>query len=255
MNALNKIVILGTGNVGWHLAQVLYKAGGNISQVYGRNLQKAESLAAQVLATPIQDLDHIIPNADLYLLCISDNHIKDVAAKLPVVRGIVAHTSGAVNMNELAQNQNYGVFYPLQTLIAGTPVDFSEIPMLCEGNTPQNENALLGLGKTISKKVYAVNSAQREQVHVAAVFANNFSNHMLAQAYAICQKHRIPFEVLHKLVEVTFTKALNGDPKENQTGPAMRHDDKTIAKHLALLPDENLRTLYQIITKSIQQTS
>lgn len=252
MSSLKKIVLLGTGNVSWHLAHALFKAGADIIQIYGRNAQKAEALAAQVLATPVADLDNLVENADLYLLCISDDSIPEVANQLPPLNGIVAHTSGAANMNVLSGCTNFGVFYPLQTFVAGTNVSFEHIPILCEGSSGDAEAALMSLAFTLSQKVYAVSSAQREKLHVAAVFANNFTNHMLAKAYQICQENNIPFEVLKPLIEATFTKALQGDPAANQTGPAVRHDDKTIAKHLQLLHDDKLRELYQSITKSIQ---
>ena len=252
MSSLKKIVLLGTGNVSWHLAHAFFKAGADIVQIYGRNAQKAEALAAQVLASPISDLDNLVETADLYLLCISDNNIAEVTGKLPPLNGIVAHTSGAVHMQVLSGCNNYGVFYPLQTFVAGTPVDFEKVPILCEGSSGEVEAALMSLAFTLSQKVYAVNSVQREKLHVAAVFANNFTNHMLAKAYAICQENNIPFEVLHPLIEATFTKALSGDPATNQTGPAVRHDDKTIAKHLELLDNSMLRELYKVITKSIQ---
>jgi predicted short-subunit dehydrogenase-like oxidoreductase (DUF2520 family) len=211
-------------------------------------------LAAPVLASPVSDLDDLIEDADLYLLCTSDDSIEHIAAQLHHVNGIVAHTSGAMNMAILQGNHEFGVFYPLQSLTAGTQVNFEDIPFLIEGSSGETESALMSLAFELSRKVYAISSAQREKVHVAAVFANNFTNHMLVQAKAICDENNIPFEVLHPLIKATFTKALSGDPAENQTGPAIRGDERTIAHHMELLPDEQRKKLYKLITESIQKS-
>jgi predicted short-subunit dehydrogenase-like oxidoreductase (DUF2520 family) len=254
VSSIKKIVILGTGNVAWHLSKALHKAGFDIVQVYGRDGQKAELIATPVLASVATRIDQVIEDADLYLLCISDDSILEIGKQLVHVDGIVAHTSGAIAMGALKGLQDFGVFYPLQSFTAGKEVDFEHVPFLIEGSSNAAESALMNAAFELSQNVYAISSAQRERVHVAAVFANNFSNHMLVQAKAICDENNIPFETLHPLIRATFEKALIGDPAANQTGPAVRNDEKTIAKHLQLLTKADQKTLYELITKSIQKT-
>lgn len=255
MSSIQKIVILGTGNVAWHLSKAFFKAGCDVVQVYGRSAQKAETIAAPVLASVATDLDQLIEDEDLYLLCISDDYILQVAKGLIHVKGIVAHTSGAIDLDALAPLQESGVFYPLQTFTTGQKMSYEKIPFLIEGSSGDTEAALMSLAFELSQNVYAMSSSQRQFVHVAAVFANNFSNHMLAEAKAICEENNIPFEVLHPLIKVTIHKALEGDPRDNQTGPAIRNDQKTIGKHLELLNNIDREALYQLITSSIQKNN
>jgi predicted short-subunit dehydrogenase-like oxidoreductase (DUF2520 family) len=220
--------------------------------VYDRKPEKAKALAAELSAAPLSDIRNIIEDADLYLLCVSDAAIAEVGAQLHYARGIVAHTSGSVRMDALAGNENIGVFYPLQTFTTGVPVDLNEVPFLCEGNSSQAESALMALALELSTKVYAISSDQREKLHVAAVFANNFTNHLLAKAHQICEENHIPFSVLHPLILETARKATEGNPQESQTGPAQRGDAVTIEKHLDQLPDPKLQALYKLLTQSIQ---
>ena len=253
MSSIKKMVLIGTGNIAWHLGHALAKVGVDVLQVYDRRPEKAQSFANQLNASPISDFRDIIEDADLYLVCVSDAAIAEVGAQLHYARGIVAHTSGSVRMEALAGNENIGVFYPLQTFTTGVPVDLNEVPFLCEGNSSQAESALMALALELSTKVYAISSDQREQVHIAAVFANNFTNHLLAKAHQICEEHHIPFSVLHPLILETARKAIEGNPETNQTGPAQRGDTVTIEKHLSQLTNSKLKELYTLLTKSIQQ--
>lgn len=253
MSSIKKMVLIGTGNVAWHLGHALKKAGVDILQVYDRQPEKAKGFAAELSTTPLSNLSNIIEDADLYLLCVSDAAIAEVGAQLHYVRGIVAHTSGSISLNALKGNENMGVFYPLQTFTKGLPVDLNQVPFLCEGNGTQTESALMALALELSTKVYAISSAQREKLHIAAVFANNFTNHLLAKAHQICEENHIPFSVLHPLILETARKATEANPENSQTGPAKRGDTVTIEKHLSQLADPNLRELYTILTKSIQE--
>jgi predicted short-subunit dehydrogenase-like oxidoreductase (DUF2520 family) len=255
VSSIKNIVILGTGNVAWHLSKALHKANFNIVQVYGRNKQKAESVAAPVMASVATEIYQLVEDADLYMLCISDDSITEIGRQLNYMDGIVAHTSGAIALNALKGLHEYGVFYPLQSFTTGKEVDFEQVPFLIEGSSGSTESALMSVAFELSQKVFAISSAQREKMHVAAVFANNFSNHMLTEAKAICDENNIPFDVLRPLIKATFEKAQQGNPADNQTGPAIRGDERTIAKHLALLSDKDQRTLYKLITKSIQKNA
>ena len=78
---------------------------------------------------------------------------------------------------------------------------------------------------------------QRANLHVAAVFANNFANRCFAIAEKILEEKDLPFELLHPLMEETLAKALQDSPARMQTGPAMRGDEDTLRRHLLLLAD------------------
>jgi predicted short-subunit dehydrogenase-like oxidoreductase (DUF2520 family) len=146
-----------------------------------------------------------------------------------------------------------GFSTPCNRLRPERDIDFEHVPFLIEGSSGTSESALMSLAFELSRNVYAISSAQRERVHVAAVFANNFTNHMLVEARLICDENGIPFQVLLPLIEATCKKALTGNPAAHQTGPAIRGDERTIAKHLALLKDQGQYDLYQLITQRIQK--
>lgn len=245
-------MIIGAGNVAWQLASAFFKAGITVEQVYARNKQSANELAKKVLAEPICSIDDLIETADLYLLCITDDSISSIAENFPPIAGIVAHTSGAKALSTLNANQNCGVFYPLQTMVKNQNTDFNEVPILCEGNSGAVEAALMDLALRLSTNVHAIDSNQRQKLHVAAVFANNFTNHMLAKAYQICTENNIPFRVLKPLIAETVEKAFIENPKLHQTGPAARNDVQTIAQHISLLRKKTDQNLYNTITQSIQ---
>jgi predicted short-subunit dehydrogenase-like oxidoreductase (DUF2520 family) len=203
------------------------------------------------LAEPVSHVEDIVEDADLYLLCVSDTSIAEVAQKLKHINGIVAHTSGSVPMEVLNDNKDFGVFYPLQTF-KDSEVNFDKIPILCEGNSGPTEAALMSLAFELSARVYSLNSEQRQKLHVAAVMANNFTNYLFAKAFEFCAENGIPFEILHPLILETARKATLGNPAEFQTGPANRNDESTITRHLELIADPKLRALYASISKNIQ---
>jgi predicted short-subunit dehydrogenase-like oxidoreductase (DUF2520 family) len=163
------------------------------------------------------------------------------------------HTSGAISMNKLKSNAKKGVFYPLQTFTKNASIDFSEIPICIEAATKKDENLLKILANSISKNTYLINSTQRKSLHVAAVFVNNFVNHMYYLGEEICNKYNVPFEILHPIIKETASKIESLSPFEAQTGPAKRNDTKTIEEHLAILT-ANQQEIYKLLTNSITQT-
>ena len=225
------------------------RAGLNIVDVVGRTEDTVKAYATAFEANPVLDITAMDTAVDLVLICVHDDQIAQVETAIPAFDGIIAHTSGAKRMN--LDRPSCAVFYPLQTFSKSTPVDFTQVPVLIEA---QNDNAtlrLMNMAKRLSEHVFTVNSDQRERLHVAAVFANNFSNHMVVQAYKLCQEHNIPFDVLKALILETARKAVQGDPRQVQTGPARRNDQQTITKHLDLLTDDDTRALYKTLTESI----
>lgn len=250
-----KIAIIGTGNVGWHLATVLDAAGHTITEIYNRNFDKAEWLADQLYhAEPVNDLDFTESAADLYLICVPDAAILQVAARLKVPAGaIVAHTSGSQPLDLIEGLGFYAaVFYPLQTLTAGKRVDFTQVPICLEAADDKVLKYLHKLALTISKQVVYLSSEQRKSLHMSAVFACNFVNHMMHLASNILEAEEMDFSLLHGLIAETVNKALEIGPAKAQTGPAVRNDQVTIAKHLELLDtNPELRNIYETLSKSI----
>ena len=245
-----KVVILGSGNVAQHLIEVMKNVSSiDLVQVFARNPNQLNQLLPS--SKIVSDYQKIAA-ADVYIISVSDNAISEVSAKLPFENRLVVHTSGSSDLSVLDNKNRKGVFYPLQTFTKGKKVDFTPIPICLEAENEQDYQLLENLGNCISKKVFQINSEQRKSLHVAAVFVCNFVNHLYQIGNEICEANQIPFEVLHPLIQETTQKVLELTPKEAQTGPALRNDTKTIQKHLDFLSDENYKTIYQLLTQSIQ---
>ncbi len=251
---ISSVVMIGAGNVATHLGQQLYKQGISVAQVFSRNLDKATRLAQQIEAEPINDLRRVQLGADIYLIAVHDSAIAEVAAQLPKQPLFVVHTSGATPATVFAAHyQRYGVFYPLQTFSANQPVDFHQIP-ICIYATDESDLALLQtLAQRLSQQVHTIDDHQRAILHVAAVFVNNFTNYLFHIGYDILQQEELPFDLLRPLIQETAQKVQQQAPVAMQTGPAIRHDDLTIVRHMDYLQRfPTYQMLYKIITKSIQ---
>lgn len=248
-----KVVIFGSGNVATQLSHAFLKSKKvALIQLYSRNLSN--------LSTPflkknkvelITDLNNLKP-ADVYILAISDDAIASFAKKIPTKDALIVHTAGAVSINVIPSNRK-GVFYPLQTISKNKKIRFKKIPICIEASSKKDLKLLKKLAKTISKKVYKIDSEQRKSLHIAAVFVNNFVNHLYAIAEAICLEKDVPFSVLQPLILETAQKIKKLSPLEAQTGPAIRNDQDTIANHLKLL-DSKQQEIYKLLTNSIINT-
>ena len=165
------------------------------------------------------------------------------------------HTSGSIGIDVFEPNfSDFGVFYPLQTFNTYIELTISEIPFCIEGNSKTFEKELIEIAKNLSSNVITMNSVQRKQLHIAAVFANNFSNHMYSIADDLLTEEDIDFKVLLPLIKQTIAKINTNKPKAIQTGPAKRKDIKIIQKHINLIQQEDIKELYQKISNSIIKT-
>lgn len=250
---IRSAVLVGTGNVANHLGMALRAAGVEIIQVFGRNAHKARALAKLLNAKSTDDLNQLLPHADLILIAVSDDAIAKTAARFPPNQSIVAHTSGFIGMDVFTPYfKDYGVFYPLQTFSERRNLDYAGIPFFIEACKPQTEQALLALAGKISKSVHLADSDRRRKLHLAAVFACNFANSMYGIAQDLLEKEGLDFSLLHPLILETAAKATQTNPGQAQTGPARRNDLSTIKAHLKLLQDSpGYDFLYEQLTNHI----
>lgn len=252
---MSNILILGTGNVATHLADALRTVGCTIVGIYGRDPRHAEALARRNGCCSYTDTD-ALPPADIYLYCIKDDALPllaaEVAGKHPAALHI--HTAGSVGAGIFAQHcKRYGVLYPLQTFSKERKVDFSTIPCFVEGSDATVLEEINRLALSLSPKVYALDSTRRRYLHLAGVFANNFTNHCVAVAQDfMAEETGIPAEVLLPMLEETVRKLREMPAREAQTGPARRHDLSVVNAHLQLLKDKpEARMLYRSMSDSI----
>lgn len=255
MNYSPKIVIVGTGKVAFRLAKRLKTKGLQIAQVFGRNSESAAALAGELNCPWTSEITDLLPDADWVLLAVSDDAIETVAAQIAEVlpNVLLTHTSGGTPGHILAPFlARYGVFYPLQSFTKERQPVWSKIPFCVDASTKEDVLFLKMMAKVVGNLVYQVNDQQRATLHVAAVFANNFTNHCFTIAEKILEEADLPFEMLHPLMEETLAKAISDSPAKMQTGPAARGDKETIARHLKLLENHtNWKAIYAIVSEDI----
>lgn len=241
------ISVLGYGNLASHLVTAFEKAKNvNLIQVYNRHQLNNKPFKA-LFTTKLSDL---LP-ADIYILAIPDDAISGFSLKSKL-NGLVVHTSGSVPLEALQLQAKKGVFYPLQSFTKGKKVSFKKIPICIESPDKKDFELLYKLAKSISNSVFEINSAQREKLHVAAVFVNNFTNYMYTIGESICKENKIDFSILKPLIKETALKIEDLSPYKAQTGPARRKDTTTIKKHINLLSKE-YQDIYNLLTQAIQK--
>tara|TARA_R110000822_G_scaffold122167_8_gene256234 strand:+ start:175 stop:870 length:696 start_codon:yes stop_codon:yes gene_type:complete len=226
-----EVLIIGNGNVATHLVNAYLKVDTiHVTQISSRKLEN-------------------IPAAAITILAVSDDAIAAISSKIK--NSLVVHTSGNFSMKNLKNTTKKGVFYMLQTFSKEKEIDFSTVPFCLETENKEDYLLLEIVAKTIGTKIYALNSEQRKALHIAAVFVNNFTNHLYKIGNDICEENKVPFEILHPLIQETSEKIKTLTPEKAQTGPAIRNDEKTIKNHLELLNKEQ-QEIYKLITQAIK---
>ena len=250
-----KIVMIGAGNVATYMAIALHRSGYHIDVVFSRTLSNAKKLAEKVNARWTCDFEEIDQDADITIFALTDQAIVERVEKIDFSKSFLLHTAGSLPMNIFSgHSEHYGVLYPLQTISAHRLPVLSDIPLCIEADTESALAKLRSLARSISPRVYDVSSERRIYLHLAAVFACNFSNHMYAMAEKIAERAGVPFEILQPLIRETAEKAVDGGPSVSQTGPAVRDDQIIVKKHLELLSfSPELRSIYGRLTESIRK--
>ena len=251
-----KIALVGAGNVATHFGKAFKDNGYIVAQVYSRTEDSAKQLADMLGVSYTVDLDQMVRDADIYLVSVKDSAMESLLPQVARLNpdALFLHTAGSVDMDVWkGLARRYGVVYPLQTLSKARPVDFRNVPCLVEANNDADLKLLLSIDKQLTGKELQADSEMRRTLHLAAVFACNFTNHM----YAICdylfkKDGRIPFSVVLPLIDETARKVHQLTPDEAQTGPARRYDENIINKHLDMLKDEpELAKIYELVSRDI----
>ena len=252
-----RISFVGSGKVATHLAKT-FSSQHQIVQIMSRNPERATKLANQVGAQAIND-DHLLSSEiDLLVVAVSDQSIASVIheihLQLPDV--LIVHTSGSTDLKVLSNiHSNAGVFYPLQTFSFEREIDWAETPLFIEAKQPQALGILNQLANSLSKHVYHYSSSQRLSLHLAAVFACNFSNYCYDMAKQVVDAEQVDFNLLYPLILETAQKATQNDPKQMQTGPAMRQDQNILQMHQQMLGQAQRADLAEVYALMSQQIS
>lgn len=251
-----KVVIVGSGNVATHLSLALASLEGiEICQVYSPTEAHAEILAERLNCDFVTNPTQIRKDADVYLFALKDQALETVIRAVPANNGLWLHTSGSMPMQVFAgYTERYGVLYPLQTFSKSREISFRGIPLFIECHREEDKNCLEELARRLSGKVCELSSEKRCSLHLAAVFACNFTNHIYALAEEILAKEGLSRDYLFPLIDETAAKVHELPAQEAQTGPAIRYDENIINKHLGMLADDpDVQTLYRLLSQSIHK--
>lgn len=253
------VSFIGSGNLAWHLAPALDNTGYAVREVYSKNPNHAEALTERLYQAEVKaTLDFSTSDSKIFIIAVSDDSISDIAREIILPEdAILIHTSGSQPITELqyAATQHLGVFYPLQTFSKSKKVDFKEVPIFIESYTAEAEIELLQMAKSISKEVRKIGSEERKALHISAVFASNFSNHMLTIAKDIMQQNSLDYDWLKPLITETINKGLYMGPDNSQTGPAMRGDLNILDSHLEFLQgNDSIAEIYKVVSQNIIDT-
>ncbi|MGI6232956.1 MAG: Rossmann-like and DUF2520 domain-containing protein [Prevotella sp.] len=254
-----KIILVGAGNLATQLGHALHQAGHDLPQVYSHTMTSAQLLADQIGAEPTDDIDALATDADLYIIAVKDRALSEVISRLcPSRRSqVFVHTAGSMPMDVFkGQADHYGVFYPMQTFSKNRAVDFHVIPTFLEWNDAEAENLIQSMATSVTNRIYHLPTADRKYLHLAAVWACNFTNHCYEVSANLLARHGIPFDVMLPLIDETAHKVHTLTPHEAQTGPAVRYDENVIRAQSALLSDiPRLRELYELLSKDIHEVN
>lgn len=250
-----KVTLIGAGNLATQLGKSLKKAGVIISQVYSRTEDSARTLGELLDAEWLTDIKALRDEADIYIFSVKDSVLCELISEVCKGRGekLFLHTAGSMPMSCFeGKALHYGVFYPMQTFSKSKDVDFERIPVFIEGNSIETEDVIRSLANKLTQRVIRLSSADRKYLHLAAVWACNFTNYCYTVASDILGEHSIPFDVMLPLINETTDKIQKISPMEAQTGPAVRGDRNVMNKQLELMNGkEDLQELYQMLSKGI----
>lgn len=244
-----QIVIIGSGNVAYHLAKAFKQNNIPLAQVFGRNEEELKKISEELnVSFSTENLEE----ADLYIICVSDQSVENVSEIITKKNCLVAHTSGSLPKEILKGEYRKSSFYPLQTFSKSKDLEYSKIPFFIETENENDQKTLTDLASKISANVMKSDHEKRKYIHLTAVFACNFVNHLFTRAKEISDAQEIPFDYFLPLIDETVKKIHEIEPKSAQTGPAVRNDTRVLELHEQLLKDESL-AIYKTMNHSIKK--
>ena len=248
-----KVVLIGSGNVATQLGIALQKSKHKIVQVFGRNISSTKTLSKKLSCDYTTHINSISGEADIYIIALRDEAIKPFLGKFSSTDKLVVHTSGSIPLKVFGRKfKNCGVLYPVQTFSVERKIDFKNIPVCIEAGNDVSKRKIVQLVKTITTETHFINSEKRKKIHLAAVFANNFTNHLFSIAENILSGEKLSFDLIRPIILETALKVQSASPIKMQTGPAKRGDKAVIKEHLKMLKDKRkFQRIYKLITESI----
>jgi predicted short-subunit dehydrogenase-like oxidoreductase (DUF2520 family) len=252
------IVIIGCGNVAWHIAKQLQKSKKFRIFIYNHRANPSLiDFKLKLKCEVFDNLGNIYTNASAYFICVSDKNITKVSSLINIENeeAVIFHTSGSAGLSDIRNRfKRKAVFYPVQSFSKNVDLNWANIPIAIECDDVSSQKKVRSFANLFSRKIFEANQHQRQHIHLSAVLVNNFVNALYVEASSFLKNSQIDFSILLPLIQQTTDKLNTLSPKESQTGPAKRNDLVTIKRHLSLLSkDKQLQKIYKLMSDKIFQ--
>ena len=249
------VVLLGAGNVAAFFLHNMLKHGIRVERIIARDAEKVQALAAGTGTAWSTDFSELGDEGNIIVSAVKDSAARELWSRCDFGGRLVLHTAGTLPIDALKPfAPDCGVLYPLQTISARRVIDSRNVPLLIEANDEKNLARLKILAEALSENVREVNSDSRKKLHLAAVFANNFSNLCFHIAWEMLEQQQLDPEILLPLIDETCAKLHTIPPALAQTGPAVRWDENVMNFHLDMLKDDpELAELYRVLSAAIHR--
>jgi len=250
---MQRFTIIGSGNVASWFAWLIRQNRGEVVQIYSQNRQHAELLASKCKAQSIDNLKQLNRESELYIFAVKDDVYNLLIRELPFVLPHAVHSAGAVSQDIFKGHaQHYGILYPYQSISKDMEFEKLSVPLCVEGNCKESEEKLATLAQKWQLQYQLIREEQRAILHLAATFASNFTNALYGIAFSLLHSKGISEDIIFPLLHNTLEKIKSMPPNKAQTGPAIREDKKTMNKHLEMIQNQELKTIYQLFSSYIQ---
>ena len=250
-----RIVVVGAGRVSRELAPAWQRAGHEILHVVSRTVQSAQSLGEALgcsWSTTLTEAAGALSDADAVVVAVTDGLISEINAAITDMVSpscLMVHVSGATPLDHLRPPS--AVVWPIRSFNPkADSVPLTNTPTVLEASDGEAMVLARTLASAWDAEVSEVSGTQRAAAHMAAAVADNFANHMIAEAQDLLEQRGLSKTLLRNLVLGLTQGGLQGDSRERQTGPARRGDEATLERHRALLPDD-VKQLYDAVTDHI----
>ena len=259
------IAVVGAGRAGGALAIALTSAGRSVVAVASRDAGRAAVLAARVGARPAPTALAAVSAADLTLLTVPDAAIAGVAASVvesgPDLRGrAVVHCSASLGIGALAAlrptGASLGCLHPFQALAGAESAPLLRGALMAIEADPALEAPLHCLAEDLGGRPIELAPGTRALYHAAAVLAGNAPLALLSVASELLVVAGLEPDIAEQgllaLLEGALANARRVGPRAALTGPVVRGDTATVARHLEALhehPDAD--ALYRALTREI----
>lgn len=254
------ITLVGAGKLAGFLAPALARAGFTITEIVARDepgaLKRAQNLSRSVRSRAVKMRDAEL-RSEILWVAVPDGMIRPVAESLarhPNVRAVrfAFHSSGALGSRELEPLKKAGLavasVHPLMTFVPGTEPALRGVPFAVEGDSRAVKNAR-AIVRDIGGKSFTIAPEHKAAYHAWATMTSplllaylvTIEEAARGAGLGVQQARRMSLPILRQTLE-NYAQLGAAD---SFTGPFVRGDSETVAKHLELVKgNSQVRAIY-----------